>query len=360
MSPPLPSIALSFLNHLHRTGFPHTLSTYAAITKMFAFWNLPRKLDSPFLHLITLSKHHLLPLHLFQLFEILFQDFDHHNHYLLRAFGGFVKTCVSLDMFVEAIDFLFQIGRRGIVPDVLTCNFLFNRLVEQGEVDKALAVFEQLKRFGFRPNCYSYAIVIKALCEKGDSSQAGCVFEEMETYIEGFCNKHKFAIGYKLLKEWTKSNAPLEVYAYTAVVRGFCNEMKLDEAQGVLDDMERQGLVPDVSVYSALIEGYCKGHNLSEAQGVLDDIERQGLVPDVSVYSALIKGYCEAHNLSEALALHDKMISKGVKTNRVIFGYILFCLCEMDLTFFKVMDQIEEPKKSEMLLEESRWDILKF
>ncbi|KAG2410079.1 hypothetical protein LR48_Vigan01g069100 [Vigna angularis] len=323
-----PSLALSFLNHLHRTGFPHTLSTYAAITKMFAFWNLPRKLDSLFLHLITLSKHHHLPFHLLQLFEILFQDFDHHNHYLLRAFGGFVKTCVSLNMFDEAIDFLFQTRRRGIVPDVLTCNFLFNRLVEQGEVDKALAIFEQLKRFGFRPNCYSYAIFIKALCKKGDLSQPLRVFEEMErvgitphsycyaAYIEGCCNNHRSALGYKVLQRFRKSNLPLEVYAYTAVIRGFCNEMKLDEAQSVFDDMERQGLVPDVFAYSALIQGYCKGNNPSKA-----------------------------------LVLHDKMISRSVKTNCFIVSYILNCLEKTGKTLEVVVDQFKKLKESGMFLD---------
>ncbi|KAG4378069.1 hypothetical protein GLYMA_18G262450v4 [Glycine max] len=187
-------------------------------------------------------------------------------------------------MFHEAIDFLFLTRRRGIVPDVLTCNFLFNRLVEHGEVDKALAVYEQLKRFGFSPDCYTYAIVIKALCKKGDLKQPLCVFEEMERvggiphsycyagYIEGLCNNHRSDLGYEVLQAFRNGNAPLQVYTYE-VVRGFSNEMKkLDEARGVFN------------------------------------------------------GYCKSHNLLKALALHDEMVSRGVKANWVVVSYILRCL----------------------------------
>ncbi|KAH1087365.1 hypothetical protein GYH30_018773, partial [Glycine max] len=129
-----PSHALSFFTHLHHTGFSHTISTYAAIIKILSFWNLQRQLDTLFLHLIN-HDHPPLPFPLLNLFETLFQDFNtsqKNNYFLLRAFNGFVKTCVSLNMFDKAIDFLFQIRRRGILPDVLTCNFLFNRLVEHG------------------------------------------------------------------------------------------------------------------------------------------------------------------------------------------------------------------------------------
>ncbi|XP_057719373.1 pentatricopeptide repeat-containing protein At2g26790, mitochondrial-like [Arachis stenosperma] len=322
-----PSLAFSFFTQLKQqqfVGFLENISTYAAIIRIFCYWDLNRRMDSVFLDLIALSKQHP-SFEIHDLFELLLDDggVNGGNHnYMLRAIDAYVKACTVLKMFDEAIDFLFRTRRRSVVPNILICNFLINRMVENGKIDMALC-----------PNHYTYAIVIKAFFKKCKLKEARYVFKEMKergvrphsycytAYIEGLCNNMRSDEGYKALQECRWENVPVDLYAYIVVVRGFCREKKFDEAEIVFLDMEEKGLV-------------CQ-----------------------DVYSALIFGYCKSHNLTKALALYEDMLSRGIKTNCVIVSYILQCRIELGRTM-EVVKMFKELKELDMFLDEVAYNIV--
>ncbi|KAJ9147150.1 hypothetical protein P3X46_029342 [Hevea brasiliensis] len=179
-------------------------------------------------------------------------DTKQHSSFLFKEYDALGKSYLSAGMFDEAIDALFQMGRRGLVPHIFTCNFLMNRLIQNGKVDMALAIYKQLKRMGLSLNDFAYATVIKAFCLKGSLEEAADVFNDIEedgvtgiyfTYIAyiGLCVNQKSDLGYQVLQAWKSANIPLDTYFYAVAIRGFCNEMKLDKAEGVLLDMEKEG-----------------------------------------------------------------------------------------------------------------------
>ncbi|KAI5432129.1 hypothetical protein KIW84_036034 [Lathyrus oleraceus] len=330
-----PSLALSYFTHLNHLGFSHNIQTYASFIRILCYWNCIRKLDSLFIDIIAHSKQDP-SFKINDLFDSLFEGVDvNHDHYLLRAFDGFVKACVSVNMFDEAIDFLLQTRKNVVIlPNIRSFNFLINRLVIHDRVDTALFLVERFKSFGLISNCYSYAIIIKARCKKGDLENAIGVFDEMKeagvnpdsycyvALIEGMCNNHRSDLGYEMLRQFRMTNVVVDVYVYTAIIRGFCNEMKLDLAESVFLEMEKEGLVPDVYIYSALIHGYCK-----------------------------------IRNLDKALAIHDSMISKGIETNCVVISCILHCLDEMGEAS-EVVARFEKLKQSGVFLDGVAYNIV--
>ncbi|KAI9115341.1 hypothetical protein K1719_013660 [Acacia pycnantha] len=351
-----PALALSFFRQVEEQGFRHNIRTYAALIRILCYWGLDRKLDSLFLELISLSKE-CPAFEIEDLFEELLDGFRiERNVHLLRAFDALVKTYVSVDMFDEAIDFVFT-RRRGIVPHIFTCNFLLNRLVKHDKVDMAFAIYKQLKRLGLSPNDFTYTIVIKALCKSGKWKQVDDVMKEIEeagmpacsfffsTYIEGLCNHGSPDEGYQMLQAWRNANGLIDMFAYTAVIRGFCNKMELDEAESVILDMEKQGLVPDVFIYCELIRGYCKSGNLHKAlalhvaynvlldalceMGKVDDasellkyMKHKNMVLDIKHYTTLIKGYCLQGKLNLAFNTFEEMKEKGFKPDIVTYNVL--------------------------------------
>ncbi|KAM1004154.1 hypothetical protein ACFX2C_004381 [Malus domestica] len=325
-----PNLAISFFHRVKGDGFRHNVYTYSALIRILCYWGLDRKLDSLFVDLINCSKD--LEFEFSDLMEAIGEGIEV-SPSTIRAYDALLKSFVSLNMFDEAIDVLFQTKRRGFVPHIFTSNFLMNRLVEHGKVDMAVAVYKQLKRIGLNPNDYTYAIIIKGLCKKGSLEEAVEVFQEMEeagvtpsafaytAYIEGLCTNHRPDLGYQVLQSCNGENVLIDVYAYNAVIRGFCNEMKFDEAESVFLDMEKRGLVPDSYTYSAMICGYCKS-------------------------SKLLK----------ALALHNDMESKGIKTNCVIVSLILQCMCKMGMPS-EAVDQFREYKSLGIYLDEVSYNI---
>ncbi|XP_045795712.1 pentatricopeptide repeat-containing protein At2g26790, mitochondrial-like [Trifolium pratense] len=334
-----PSLALSYFTQLNQHGFTHNIQTYASFIRILCYWNWNTSLDNLYCDIITRCSEQNPLFEIHELFEKLVEsvDFDNKNCYFVRAFDGFVKAYVGLNMFDESVEFLFQfqIERFRIFPSMFACNFLINRLVNYDKIDMALDVYGRIKRLGLCPNLHTYGIVIKALCKKVDSLKYVVrVFDEMkdagvtpnsycyEAYIDGLCNNRMSDLGYHVLQYHRKRNAPIEVYAYATVIRGFCNEMKLDKAEDVFYDMKWEGLVLDFHVYSSLIRGYCK-----------------------------------SNDLGKAFKLHDDMISKGIETNYVIASCILHCTGEMGMDS-EVVDTFKELKRSGVFLDGVAYNIV--
>ncbi|KAI8534703.1 hypothetical protein RHMOL_Rhmol10G0117100 [Rhododendron molle] len=329
-----PCHALSFFDQLKEQGFVHNVSTYMAIIRILCYWGMATRLDSILLGVIKSNDKHL-GFNVSDLFEALIERIEAKGpESLIRAFDALVKAYISIGNFDEAIDTLFQTKRRGLIPNIMTCNFLLNRLIESRKNDTAVAVFQQFKRLGLSPNDYSYCIVIKALCRKGSLEEAADIFQEMEeagltpnaftytTYIEGLCSQARSDLGYEVLKAWREQNIPMDVFTYLVVIRGFVNESKLKEAECVLLDMDEHGVVPDA---------YC--------------------------YGSLIRGYCKIGHILEALALHNEMAAKCIKTNCVIVGVILQCLCQMGMAD-EAVDQFNNFKELGIFLDEVAYNIV--
>ncbi|KAL4585369.1 hypothetical protein LXL04_009988 [Taraxacum kok-saghyz] len=90
-----------------------------------------------------------------------------------------------------------------------TCNFFMKQLVEEGDLDKAMAVYEPVKKKGFRPNAYTYGIVVEGRCKKGYLKEVVEVFEG-HVKKKGFC-------------------PILLIFDFLYIFRGFRKEFKIEE-----------------------------------------------------------------------------------------------------------------------------------
>ncbi|KAF4369246.1 hypothetical protein F8388_022902 [Cannabis sativa] len=214
-----PDLAIAFFHRSkEEAGFRHEISAYVELVKILCYWGLDRKLDSLFRDIILPSKEQPggpenLPF-LISEFLLRLEEELEVGQSLFRAYNALVKSYVSVAMFDDAIDVLFQTRRKGFVPHIFTCNYLLNRLIEHGKMDMAVAIYKQLKRIGLSPNDYTHAIVIKALCKKGALEEAADVFLEMEkaglkpspfaysAYIEGLCTNHSVCATWECHLMW--------------------------------------------------------------------------------------------------------------------------------------------------------------
>ena len=152
---------------MKESGFRHNVDTYAAFIRVLCRWRFDKKLQS-LLSEIVGSKESDLGFDITALFDVLSVN----SGVLIWVLDMLVKEYVSVGMFDEAIDALFQLKRQGFVPCIMSCNFLMNRLIEHGKVDIALAIYGHLKMSGLNPNDYTYGILLKTLCRKGNFEEA--------------------------------------------------------------------------------------------------------------------------------------------------------------------------------------------
>nr|XP_025703537.1 pentatricopeptide repeat-containing protein At2g26790, mitochondrial-like [Arachis hypogaea] len=336
-----PSLAFSFFTQLKQqqfVGFPENISTYAAIIRIFCYWGLNRRLTFVFLDLIALSKQHP-SFEIHDLFELLLDDggVNGGNHnYMLRAIDAYVKACIVLKMFDEAIDFLSPTRRHSVVPNILTCNFLINRLVENGKVDMVLAIYSQLKRLGLCPNHYTYAIVIKAFCKKCELEKAVYVFKEMEeagvrpdsycytAYIEGLCNNmsEMKLVGAEIMFSNMIKKGMVCQHVYSALTYGYCKSHKLSKALDLYEDMRSRGMFLDEVAYNIVFSALCKLGEVDDALDMVEDMKAKRMVLDIKHYTTLINGCFLRRQLVDAFAMIREMKEKGLKADIVTYNVI--------------------------------------
>ncbi|KAJ4849629.1 hypothetical protein Tsubulata_017738 [Turnera subulata] len=345
-----PVLAFSLFNQLKEGGFSHDVYSYAAVVKILCVWGLNRKLDSVLLEIIRKKKD--LDFEIPELLQVLEEGPETGcSDLLVRVSSALVKAYVSVGMFHEAIDVFFWAK-----PDICSCNFLMNRLIEcQKEdmavanrliqftkVDTAVAIYHQLKSIGLSPNEFTYTLAIKALCVKGSLQEALDVFREMaersvtpsafaySTFIEGLCMHGQSDEGFRVLQACVAEKVPVDAFAYAAVIRGFCKEMKLKEAELVLADMERHGFPPDLYAYSALIQGFCKGRYIIEALHLHEEMTSKGIRTNCKILSLILQGLSEMDLNAEAANLFkEKFEGMGIFFDETCYNIVLNALCKV-------------------------------
>ncbi|XP_010473062.2 PREDICTED: pentatricopeptide repeat-containing protein At2g26790, mitochondrial-like [Camelina sativa] len=319
-----PNLALSFLTQLKQHGVSPNVNAYATLVRILSTWGLDRKLDSV---LVELIKNEERGFTVMDLIEAIKEEAE--DEVLIRVSGALVKAYVSLAMFDEAIDVLFQMKRLNRVPSIKSCNFLMSRLIEFGKTGMVVALFRQLKQLGLCANEYTYAIVVNALCRKGDFEGAvGLLLESptvfaYKTFIDGLCangqTEKAVVLIKKMIDEKVLAGDDLRI-AYSMVVRGFCNEMKTEAAESVVLEMERNGFGPDVGACSAIIVRYCKDMNLPEALGFLDLMLGKGLKINCVIVSSVLQCYCKMDMCLEAWEKFKEFSGMNIFLDRVCYN----------------------------------------
>ncbi|CAI9103554.1 OLC1v1002065C1 [Oldenlandia corymbosa var. corymbosa] len=326
-----PIYAVSFFAQLREQRFRPDLRTYVAMLWIFCYCGMDRKLRSVLREVITLKREGL-GFDVWDVFDALVEGVNAVGLKLFsRVLDAMIKAFASESMFGEATKFLYEIKKRGFGISIFSLNYLMNRLIECGDADRAILIYNHLEKLGLTPNVYTYGIVVKAFCRKRNFEEALTVFSKLgkapnictfTILLEGLCSQGLSVSGYNILLARRRDNLTIDACAYAVVIRGFVKEKKLKEAEHLLLDMNEDGPMPDECCYGAIIQGYC-----------------------------------QAGDYIEALDLHSKMTSRNIKTNCKIASFILQCLCQLG-KFKEVKSQFGHFQKSGIYLDKVVYNIV--
>ncbi|KAK7838944.1 pentatricopeptide repeat-containing protein [Quercus suber] len=255
-----PKTAISFFDRLKEQGFAHDVSTYAALVRILCHWGLDRKSDAVFLEVIVGSSngHRQHPgFEISDLFErLVVVEGLQADETLVRAYNALVNSYVSIGMFDEAIDVLFQTKRRGFIPHIFTCNFLMNRLIEHGNVDMAVAIFEQLKRLGGKVKEAE-----EFLWTLEDKS-----VDNHSRLANGSCEANCTSEAYKLFVRLSKQGVLIKKSSCVKLLTNLCLEGVCDGALVVLETMLALNVEPSEIMYSKVLAALCRAGDMKKAR----------------------------------------------------------------------------------------------
>ncbi|GAB2260121.1 hypothetical protein Droror1_Dr00010976 [Drosera rotundifolia] len=163
----------------------------------------------------------------------------------------------------EAIEFLQNL--RLLFPRAVDRSSRVLKFCEEGDLDSAKKIYEQMINEGSAPSVLVYSSLINAFCKHGRVREA-----------------------FELMNEMISSGYLPDPQIYNALIVVFCDQGKIMSAVKLVDDMVGRGFVPDVITYGALVDALRGNGELERAVGILQKMVERGNVPDHWVRNALL------------------------------------------------------------------------
>jgi pentatricopeptide repeat protein len=201
-------------------------------------------------------------------------------------------------------DFALQHRGRKDHPNVEAYTMLLDGYAKSGDLDRALATLQRMRRIGVPPNEYTYTCMISALAKKRKIRQAVRLLDFME-----------------------ESGTMPTTVTYNAFISALARVNKLasnniheDDDDGEEEDpwfveqaiellrrMVVKGVRPTATTVSILLECFatCSRPRIGEATAIVERFERNGLIPmnDAKVNTAMIRVYGAAKDIKGALEI---------------------------------------------------------
>ncbi|XP_019156892.1 PREDICTED: pentatricopeptide repeat-containing protein At5g18950 isoform X2 [Ipomoea nil] len=209
-------------------------------------------------------------------------------------------------------------------------------LCDNGLIEEALMVFDELKGVGHCPSLNAWNSALSGSVKAGKTDAVWKLYEDMmgcgvagdvDTVgylIYAFCLDRNYSKGYELLQQLLE-----DIYTYQEVIHGVrdCKNRDKLEVFRIFEYIKDRGYAPDRVMYSTVVHSLAKSKMLGKAQKVWSEMIKKRFVPDEYAYNALIHGYFKTGNLKEAERLHKEMLEKGFVDSTVTFNILIGGYC---------------------------------
>lgn len=218
------------------------------------------------------------------------------------VFKFFVFMVCKEEKVMKAVEVFEALKEKGYYS-VSIFNVLINGLYKIGEIARALALFDEMKRVKCEPDAFTYNYTIPCLVDSGKLEDACDLFRQMKekswvpsvpvytALVNSLCKIAKIDIALALVRDCLGcvTSAP-QNFKYTLTVLHASKSGKADDVLEVLVEMMQQGIAPECVVYCAVISGLCKHGTVEEAQRVFSILRKRKLIPSsqVTEYDALL------------------------------------------------------------------------
>ncbi|KAL2920663.1 hypothetical protein RDABS01_012154 [Bienertia sinuspersici] len=184
-----------------------------------------------------------------------------------------------------------DVDYKGYKPSAVIYTALMDGYFKNGEVEKALKVFDEMVIKGVNCKALAYNTVISGLCQNGQTSQAKKVLE-------------KFIV---------EANFKPSFTTYNFLIDGFTKECDTESASSFSTEMSNKGFSADV-VFGKI----CEAKRYENVLQMLRAKVEEGFVLDVMTFEKLISSYCLNGSMAIAWKLYSELLHEGLPPSQSI------------------------------------------
>ncbi|ONI26298.1 hypothetical protein PRUPE_1G015600 [Prunus persica] len=217
-------------------------------------------------------------------------------------------------------------------PQTHLCNKLLREFSRRAEPDKALLVYERMRREDVAVDRFSFPPLLKAV------SRASALTEGVE--IHGLAWKLGFDsdpfVETALVRMYAACERIMEarlvfdkmscrdVVAWSIMINGYCQSGLFDTAFYLFEEMKNSNMEPDPDemILSAILSACGRAGKLTYGKAIHDFIKENDIVVDSHLRSALVTMYAGSGSMDLAQQLFDKTSPKDfVVATAMVSGY---------------------------------------
>jgi len=214
---------------------------------------------------------------------------------IIKAYSCLKQTKKCWSVWYEMTDK----RQRGLVPSDVALSCMLDSIVTAGQVEEAVALFEQWRNV-VPPNTIIYSNIIKGFASQGDADRALDMYHQLR------------ADGLKM-----------NLVAYSTLIDAQARAGKMDRAHGLLEEMKEDGVEPNTITYSSLVKGHCKEGDLDGALKLFDKMVASGVQPDTVMYNTLLDGAVRACRFSLCDQFLKEMQTTGTEPSNFTLSIVV-------------------------------------
>ncbi|THG20463.1 pentatricopeptide repeat-containing protein At2g17525, mitochondrial [Camellia sinensis] len=181
----------------------------------------------------------------------------------ISPYNSIIYGLYKENRLIEALEFLTKMGK--LFPRAVDRSLRILGFCEEGCVDDAKRVYDQMIGEGGIPSALVYASLIRGFCQQGFVKEAFELMNEM--------------VG--------RSYFPV-ASTFNVLICGLCGNGKVGSAFKLMKDMVGRGCLPDIGSYSPLVDASCKKGDFQKALLLFLQMLDEGIIPDYFTWNALV------------------------------------------------------------------------
>eukprot|EP00930_Biecheleria_cincta_P031822 TRINITY_DN2206_c0_g1_i1.p1 TRINITY_DN2206_c0_g1~~TRINITY_DN2206_c0_g1_i1.p1 ORF type:complete len:653 (+),score=139.25 TRINITY_DN2206_c0_g1_i1:134-2092(+) len=233
--------------------------------------------------------------------------------------GSILDTCIAdndLAVANEIGNLLLSSGRQ--ISNMMWTLFI-KGLVRAGTVEKAVALYKEMKKRGVQPDLITYSVLIKGLADQHDIGKAmelvddlkaqGLVIDDiiLTHLLEGCRHANNFKLGKQIFKEAMDAGMKPSDVTLVTMLKLYGRAGEFHEAFEMVKTWEHvNGSKPSVIHYTCLMSGCLRSKSYDQAWESFELMLASGIEPDQTTIATLLPGMVTAQHWDHVLILARK------------------------------------------------------
>ncbi|KAF2575137.1 hypothetical protein F2Q70_00001308 [Brassica cretica] len=218
------------------------------------------------------------------------------------------------DRIDEAKEMFDLIITEDCYPDVVTYNTLINGFCKSKRVEDGMELFREMSQRGLFGGTVTYTTLIQGFFQARKQMVSCGVPPNIWTYnilLDGFCDNGKLEKALVIFNDMQNSGMELGIITYNIIIGGMCRAGKVEDARELFCSLSLNGVKPDVRTYTIMISGFGVKRFKQEAVALFRKMKEDRPLPDDCTYNALIRAHLWDGDKAASAELIKEMTSFG-------------------------------------------------